>query len=481
LLLGYSETAEVIHSQSGSASDSSYASSIDSYANSNGKARIFTFTHSQTEGNKTYINGYLAKTDATLTTHLSNISTLQLGQGYSGEIGEVIFFTKAIRNDERRDIEKYLTKKFKVADSISLSLTGNNTELEGCDGGQISGSGCLQTCSVSETGISTPSTVEAGSGSLTCNDTNFTGSINYTCTNGVFATEDSCSCDTGYELSGTECVIGLEDACSGGIKTTFGTNVLFAFKSSGTFTCTREITGAKILVVAGGGGGAKTGGGGGGAGGVVYNSNFTLGNTSYNITAGSGGAPSNHYTINGDNGEDSEFSTDIIAIGGGGGGNGNVSSHSGSNGGSGGGLGIYGYQGGAVPGSSMAGTGGTSYGNAGGEVDAYGRGSGGGGAGSIGESPHTKNGSGYNTIPGNGGAGIDFSATFGTTYGESGWFAGGGGGGTDDPGVTSDGGQGGGGDLDSAGTANTGGGGGGGLSNPGAGGSGIVLILYDTQ
>jgi len=95
---------------------------------------------------------------------------------------------------------------------------------------------------------------------------------------------------------------------------------------------------------------------------------------------------------------------------------------------------------------------------------------------------------------GNGGTGLNYSSTFGTFYGDSGWFAGGGGGSIafdSYSGVTSStssrGGKGGGGyagikrgQNGQNGKKHTGGGGGGGANTPqgngGAGGSGIVLL-----
>jgi len=87
-----------------------------------------------------------------------------------------------------------------------------------------------------------------------------------------------------------------------------------------------------------------------------------------------------------------------------------------------------------------------------------------------------------------GGEGLNFSAIFGSSYGDDGFFGGGGGGAADASG-NSYGGVGGGGNGSvngggdaTSGTANTGGGGGGretGAAASGAGGSGIVLIGYD--
>ena len=109
LALGYSADASVIHSQG---SGTSYNSAVSTYDTSTDKARFFVFTHSATDGNKTYVNGLLASQDATKTAHLSGLSTLAIGKAYTGEIGEVVVFTKALLNSERVAVEDYLSKKW---------------------------------------------------------------------------------------------------------------------------------------------------------------------------------------------------------------------------------------------------------------------------------------------------------------------------------------------------------------------------------
>jgi len=175
------------------------------------------------------------------------------------------------------------------------------------------------------------------------------------------------------------------------------------------------------LVVAGGGGSGKgttdanyVFGGGGGAGGLIWYQNYpiTTGSISYSIGNGGAGAISSGAT--GDNGEDSIFG-DLVAMGGGGGGAGtNDYNQYGHTGGSGGGSGhpsssyplaALGVQ------SQMIVNG---YGNDGG-ISYSAHPAGGGGAGGLGGVPA-------------GGAGMDFSDYFGSSFGNSGWFASGGGG-----------------------------------------------------
>jgi hypothetical protein len=240
-----------------------------------------------------------------------------------------------------------------------------------------------------------------------------------------------------------------------------------------------------MLVGGGGSGGQGSGnyGGGGGAGGLVWvqNQGVSVG-TSYTITVGTGGAQQTSNVI-GNNGNNSGISGSAFgytALGGGGGGTQNVTA--GANGGSGGGGG-YAYAGGTGLQPSNASVYGGPYqigfGNTGGTGNqSPNGGGGGGGAGAV----------GFTNTPCNGGQGLNMSFYFGTTYGASGWFAGGGGGSNQAGYPTPAGGQGGGGtgtiynqSTQTAGTDGTGGGGGaGGSTNPigKKGGDGIVMIRY---
>ena len=284
-----------------------------------------------------------------------------------------------------------------------------------------------------------------------------------------------------------------------------------AFTSTGTGTLTVNDSGpVDVLVVGGGGAGGFYYGGGGGAGGLVYKTAITLtGSSTYDCIVGTGGAVKTSDTggsggPGGDNGVDSSFGPNGGAIlltgkGGGGGsdeGGGPTDGH-GSDGGSGGGgsySGIPGHQGDETQ-TGQPGDSGT-YGF-GGDGD-YGWNNAptwneyfpGGGGGAGGNAPRTDTNN-----AGNGGAGKDYSAQFGTALGDSGWFASGGGGGigagttATKYGVASAGGGGDGSNNEPAGapggTANTGGGGGGGgnsaVSNrkySGAGGTGVVLVRW---
>jgi hypothetical protein len=253
----------------------------------------------------------------------------------------------------------------------------------------------------------------------------------------------------------------------------------------------REYTGSvEVLVIAGGGGGGSTQGGGGGAGGYMYSSTISLTNRSYNITVGGGGAgstaPANgRGTAGSDSVWDNGGGTVITATGGGGGGSDDAVQPTGGNGGSGGG--------GSASATNAGGseTGDAGEGNNGGNGSVAGAsGGGGGGAGAAGAA---------GSAGGNGGAGG--AGTQNNIDGNNYYYSGGGGGGPDNRSAShigGAGGNGGGGDGSNGevatpngedGTDGFGGGGGGGayiatpenLGDGGAGGSGIVIISYNTR
>ena len=229
---------------------------------------------------------------------------------------------------------------------------------------------------------------------------------------------------------------------SGGTETTSGIYTYHAFTSSGaiTFNSAGQVD---LLVVGGGGGGGDNSSiraAGGGAGGLIYISGYNVAGVQYTVGIGAGGAE-------GASGSNTTFSGNgvtLTALGGGMGGY-NDSTDNGADGGSGGGNWYPGYAGasGTQPTNTSDGTttyNSTGFGNDGGTSGAtHPYGSGGGGAGAAGGN--------FNATGGPvGGAGKDMSSIFGTTYGESGWFAGGGGAASYPPqgDVKDDGGQGGG-------------------------------------
>ena len=248
----------------------------------------------------------------------------------------------------------------------------------------------------------------------------------------------------------------------------------------------------RYIVVAGGGGGGGWGGG-GGAGGMLTGSIATVtSGSSFTATIGGGGTAGagGSYTAGGDGGASSLAGsgyTTVSTVGGGGGGY--YNGYDGRDGGSGGGGGIAesGTNNVTDGGSGTAGQG-NDGGRGGGRSGIYYGGGGGGGAGQVGQD-HVGQ-----TRGGHGGSGSLSNITGTDTF-----YAGGGGGHTDRSGnasIRALGGPGGGGDggiynnpnrSAEAGDANTGGGGGSATgtgvaydSFSAAGGSGIVIVSYDS-
>lgn len=325
------------------------------------------------------------------------------------------------------------------------------------------GSTCSQNCTPNFTGISSTSSVLPPSGTIQCNESGYSGSVDYSCVSGIFsATSGSC----------------IYNHCSGGTESIISSNgtvyKLHVFNSGGSFSCpvTKSV---EYLVVGGGGGGGARHAGGGGAGGLLSGTLSIPSGNNYTITVGSGGGQNS-------SGSSSSIGTLVVARGGGRGSDNGTSSSS-LAGGSGGGASNFGNGGSAISGQ----------GNNGGNAPSsccQGIGAGGGGAGSAGSEASGR--------PSDGGSGISSSIT-----GTAKYYAGGGGGGSwfqnSDPAISNYvtdksygiGGSGVGGNGGDAinkaggnGADNTGSGGGGaGATNStngtgGSGGSGVVIIRY---
>jgi hypothetical protein len=472
--LGYKNDSQVVHSQG---LGMSYDSTVSFYADSKEKARLFTFVHSSSGGNKTYINGLLAAEDSTKTGHLTNISRLSIGKGYSGEIGEIAFFTRALNDKERWDIEDYMSLKWDRKNLRKSTPDGSCTtgivKDSGCDAGYSCDAGyigadcascdegngyyllsgtCQKGCSISIVGSS--KTAVVGSDSFGCDQPGYSGFINYTCNDGVFATDNAC-------------VIGeMVENCAGGTIDTSSVSgsIIHKFTSSGSLSCPSARS-AQVLAVGGGGGGGFDCGGGGG-GGQVVSQTATI-NGSATITVGLGGSGGISSSDKGNIGASSVLqngSTTITALGGNGA-RGRYSASGTTSGYTGGGGG---YSGGGATALTPAG-GGPAGGNGG---------SGGGGGGGAG-------GAGSSASVGNGGVGISNSLS-----GSSVCYGGGGGGCTypSNSGGTATCGGGSGlytGCTGVNGTDGLGGGGGGcgacgGGAKGGAGGSGVVVVRYSS-
>ena len=262
---------------------------------------------------------------------------------------------------------------------------------------------------------------------------------------------------------------------TGGTQTTSGVYTIHTFTSSGSLIVEGKSFTADYLVVAGGGGGGGTRAGGGGAGGMIESPGQTIPVGTHTVTIGGGGSGGPGVN-SGAVGENSSLGSLATANGGAyGGGQGNPGGPGGSGGG--GSDGAGGGEG--TPGQGNDG------GNSGGD-----RG-GGGGGGKDGAGGFGPTGTGEGDGAGGAGGAAGASSYSGATVN----YSGGGGGGSRDNGPPGPGGGGGAGaggrnPTTPAGNAspNQGGGGGGGGRHPtgatlngGNGGSGIVIVRYQTD
>jgi prepilin-type N-terminal cleavage/methylation domain-containing protein len=204
LLLGYSANGTVIHSQAGttaSANSNSYSATVNNY--SSASPNIFVFTNSATSGKNIYLNGSLIASSSNTDT-ITNLSTLQIGKGYDGQIAEIAIYTRSLKDDEIADIVKYAGKKWTIKTATSVSSN----------------------CPISTEGISATSVV-SGSSTKDCDIDGYSGSVSYNCSNGTATPSGSCS-----EITCTT---------TSGIGYNAKSNLPYAPSGTGSFNC--DITG----------------------------------------------------------------------------------------------------------------------------------------------------------------------------------------------------------------------------------------------
>ena len=189
--IGYSANGQIIHTHGEDVGD--YKSYIVNYNKYEGP-RVLTFVYSKQDGKKTYVNGTLTATSNNVD-DFEDIDTLSIGKGYVGQIGELAVFKRAIDEVEIKNIESYLSQKWRVKmDGQSGSCIGGVVDGEGCD---------MSSCPINIAGVS-KSDVSRGEGTLTCDKTGYVGNITYSCIDKQFSKTGECSCTPGYAmLSGT--------------------------------------------------------------------------------------------------------------------------------------------------------------------------------------------------------------------------------------------------------------------------------------
>ena len=122
--LGYSESSTIRVGQYGVADANFFDYTVNNFKTSEIIPRIHTFILSSTNGKKYWLNG-----GSTPDKSSNNLSTLSNFSGYigiteyssgaphyfSGDIGEIIIFSRELTDKERIDVEKYLSKKFNIS------------------------------------------------------------------------------------------------------------------------------------------------------------------------------------------------------------------------------------------------------------------------------------------------------------------------------------------------------------------------------
>ncbi|MBL6664618.1 MAG: prepilin-type N-terminal cleavage/methylation domain-containing protein, partial [Rickettsiales bacterium] len=221
--IGYESGTSIIqsHGEGSSLTNQAAIESLSSYSNN---PRVLTFTHSSVDGNKIYINATLANEDDSTEAkaHLSGLTTLKIGKGYNGEIGEIVIFDRELKTVERKEIEDYLTDKW--------GSPNNRDTNPSCTNGTILSNGCDSSCSISINGSSITSLASGSSANFSCGGTGYnsgTTTQEYTCDDGVLSPStpsagqcaDDLGCDTGYVQSGNECIQGCDTSAIVGSTT----------------------------------------------------------------------------------------------------------------------------------------------------------------------------------------------------------------------------------------------------------------------
>ncbi len=226
LALGYNSNSSVVHAQG----SNSYGSNVSSYSQSRDAPRVFTFI-SNSDGKKTYINGLLASQSVD-TSQLTGISEVGIGERYVGEIGEIVIFTRGLKDDERTSIENYVAQKF------SMKLPRSTAPSGSCVGYTITPNGCdlsSATCNINQTGLTATVAATSSSTSISCNP-NYIGSVTYTCISGVPNVSGTCTAVSNCNSVSRAGVLATMTAAHGATANSSCTDTPY-FTGTSSFTC----------------------------------------------------------------------------------------------------------------------------------------------------------------------------------------------------------------------------------------------------
>lgn len=115
--LGYSSSTSIRVGKYGAINSDFFDLAIPAY--SSPIPRIHSFTHNSLTGKKYWLNGGLnpdaqSNNTSALTFYSAVIGQTEGNLFYSGDIAEIIVFSRDLKNDERTAIEDYLAKKYSI-------------------------------------------------------------------------------------------------------------------------------------------------------------------------------------------------------------------------------------------------------------------------------------------------------------------------------------------------------------------------------
>jgi len=200
----------------------------------------FWFSKDSNGGKKYWQNGGAnPKGSAAQTNPITDYAGAMIGKywntPFNGYLAEIIVFNRALENKERRLIEDYLGKKYRIA--VDRASSSTIAGIGACNGtcscapgySEVSGS-CQANCTVSIVGVSATTANAGSSGNFTCSGGLLGGTVAYSCSNGSLSA-GTCGCMTGYTMVSGSC----QANCAVNIQGVTPTSVDSG--SSGNITC----------------------------------------------------------------------------------------------------------------------------------------------------------------------------------------------------------------------------------------------------
>jgi len=121
--LGYKGATEIRVGQYGSVNVNFFDYTIPTFNSSNTISRIHSFMMSGSDGKKYWLNGgenpdASSANNSLLSGYFGHIGGTEIGGAnslfYTGDIGEIIIYSKQLSTKERKEVEDYLSKKYEI-------------------------------------------------------------------------------------------------------------------------------------------------------------------------------------------------------------------------------------------------------------------------------------------------------------------------------------------------------------------------------